>query len=118
LLQFESVRLFTDRAQHHQPGFTVTEKNAPAVASICKRLDGIPLAIELAAARVRSLSVHDIDAHLDERFRLLSAGSTTAPRDSELCVPSLTGATIFLVTPKGRSFDPLRYSRGGGRLER
>src|SRR5262249_43663665 len=56
LSPYEAVRLFIERAQFHQPQFALTNQNAPALASVCCRLDGIPLAIELAAARVRSLS--------------------------------------------------------------
>ncbi len=82
---FESVRLFVERALQAQTGFTVTDQNAPALASICHRLDGIPLAIELAAARVRSLSVEEINNKLDQRFRLLTGGSRTAlPRQQTL----------------------------------
>ena len=67
------------------PSFALTERNAPAVAQICARLDGIPLAIELAAARVRALSVEQIAARLDDRFRLLTGGSRTAlPRQQTL----------------------------------
>ena len=85
LSHFESVLLFIDRAVQVQTSFLVTNQNAPALASVCYRLDGIPLAIELAAARVRSLSVEDIDGKLDERFRLLTRGSRTAvPRQQTL----------------------------------
>jgi predicted ATPase/class 3 adenylate cyclase len=85
LAQFESVRLFRERAQLHQPAFAVTAANAPALAQVCHRLDGIPLAIELAAARVRSLPVEQIAARLDDRFRLLTGGSRTAlPRQQTL----------------------------------
>jgi predicted ATPase/class 3 adenylate cyclase len=83
--QYEAVRLFIDRATAVQPGFTVTNSNAPAVAEVCHQLDGIPLAIELAAARVRALSVEQIAARLDDRFRLLTGGSRTAlPRQQTL----------------------------------
>ena len=82
---FEAVQLFIDRALRAQPDFQLTDENASAVASICHRLDGIPLAIELAAARVRSLSVEEIDARLDHRFRLLTGGIRTAlPRQQTL----------------------------------
>lgn len=85
LSQFESARLFIDRANLVKPDFEVTNKNAPALASICYHLDGIPLAIELAAARVRTLSVEDIESKLDQRFRLLTGGSRTAmPRQQTL----------------------------------
>ena len=85
LTQYESVRLFIDRAVLSQPAFAVTNGNAPAVAQVCARLDGIPLAIELAAARVKALSVEQIAARLDDRFRLLTGGSRTAlPRQQTL----------------------------------
>jgi predicted ATPase/class 3 adenylate cyclase len=85
LAHFEAVRLFVERAQFHHPQFAVTEQNAPALASVCHRLDGIPLAIELAAARVRSLSVEEVNKKLDQRFRLLTGGSRTAlPRQQTL----------------------------------
>jgi predicted ATPase len=77
LLQYEAVRLFVDRAQAVQPGFAVTAQNAKALIDICRRLDGIPLALELAAARVRSLSVDAIAERLTDRFRLLTRGSRT-----------------------------------------
>ncbi len=85
LRQFEAVRLFVERASFSQPGFVMTESNAPAVAQVCSRLDGIPLAIELAAARVKGLSVEQIASRLDDRFRLLTDGSRTAlPRQQTL----------------------------------
>ncbi len=77
LLHYESVRLFVERAQLHLPQFAVTHQNALALASICYRLDGIPLALELAAARVRSMSVEEVNRGLDHRFRLLTSRSRT-----------------------------------------
>ncbi len=76
--EYEAVRLFIDRAVSSAPQFAVTSRNAPAVAQVCHRLDGIPLAIELAAARVKVLAVEQIAARLDDRFRLLTGGSRTA----------------------------------------
>ena len=85
IIQYEAVRLFVDRAVFVAPNFAVTNMNAPAVAQICRRLDGIPLAIELAAARVRSMSVEQIAARLDDQFHLLTGGSRTAlPRQQTL----------------------------------
>lgn len=85
LAEYEAIRLFVDRAVAVKPDFTLTDDTASAVVQICRRLDGIPLAIELAAARVRTLSVQQITAHLDERFRLLTGGSRTAlPRHQTL----------------------------------
>ncbi len=75
LVLYEAVRLFVDRAMATVPEFAVTRENASAIVQICGRLDGIPLAIELAAARVRVLTVEQIAARLDDRFRLLSGGS-------------------------------------------
>jgi non-specific serine/threonine protein kinase len=85
LAQFEAIRLFADRGAAALPGFAVSEARGPAVAEICCRLDGIPLAIELAAARVRTLPVEELRAHLGDRFRLLTGGSRTAlPRQQTL----------------------------------
>jgi predicted ATPase/class 3 adenylate cyclase len=85
LSQYEAVRLFIDRAEMVLPDFQVNNQNAPAVAQICYRLDGIPLAIELAAARVRVLAVEQVAARLDDRFRLLTGGSRAAlPRQQTL----------------------------------
>ncbi len=78
LSQYEAVKLFIDRARAAVPSFSVTNENAPAVAQICHRLDGIPLAIELAAAKIRVLGVEQIAKRLDDRFRLLTGGSRTA----------------------------------------
>jgi len=85
LTQYAAVRLFVDRAAKVSPGFKLTSENAPAVAEICSRLEGVPLAIELAAARVNMLSVEQIEQRLDERFRLLTGGRRTAlPRQQTL----------------------------------
>jgi predicted ATPase/DNA-binding SARP family transcriptional activator len=79
LTQYEAISLFIDRAVAVLQGFAVTDQNAPAVAQICYRLDGIPLAIELAAACVNVLSVEQIATQLDDCFRLLTEGSRTSP---------------------------------------
>jgi predicted ATPase/Tfp pilus assembly protein PilF len=85
LTQYEAVRLFIERATAVKQDFTVTNQNAPAVAEICHRLDGIPLAIALAAARVRVLSAEQICQRLESRFRLLTGGSRTVlPRQQTL----------------------------------
>ncbi|WP_158835309.1 ATP-binding protein [Streptomyces sp. NRRL S-350] len=81
----DAVRLFAERARAVLPSFEVTAANAEAVALLCRRLDGIPLAVELAAGRLRALSVEQITARLDDRFRLLTGGSRTAlPRHQTL----------------------------------
>ena len=85
LTEYEAVRLFSDRAAAVLPGFTVTAHNASAVAQICDRRDGIPLAIELAAAWAKTISVEQIAEWLDDCFQLLVQGSRTAlPRQQTL----------------------------------
>ena len=85
LADSESTQLFLDRAHAVNPNFKLTDGNASAIAQVCSRLDGIPLAIELAAARVKLLSPEQIAARLDDRFRLLVGGSRTAlPRQQTL----------------------------------
>lgn len=79
ILEYDACRLFLDRAVLARSDFVLTRHNAPSIAAICHRLDGIPLAVELAAARVRALSVEQIAARLSDRFRLLTGGSRTAP---------------------------------------
>jgi predicted ATPase/DNA-binding XRE family transcriptional regulator len=75
---FDAVALFADRARAHGVGLSVDEETAPLVVSVCRRLDGMPLAIELAAARLRSMSLAELGGRLDQRFRLLTGGSRTA----------------------------------------
>jgi predicted ATPase len=85
LIQYEAIQLFIERAEAVLPGITLTSQNAPAVAHVCYQLDGIPLALELAAARVKMLKVEQIAARLDDRFRLLTGGSRAAlPRQQTL----------------------------------
>jgi non-specific serine/threonine protein kinase len=82
---FESVQLFLDRARGIQPGFSLSDQNAKSVVQICRRLNGMPLAIELAAARVKMMSVKEIAERLDDRFSLLTAGSRASlPRHQTL----------------------------------
>jgi predicted ATPase/class 3 adenylate cyclase len=85
LMRYPAVQLFVERARTVQPAFIVTEVNAAPLAQVCARLDGIPLAIELAAARVRMLSLAQIAARLDDRFHLLTGGARSAlPRQQTL----------------------------------
>jgi predicted ATPase len=85
LAKYEAVRLFVDRARAVQPTFQITDANSRALVDICHRLDGIPLALELAAARVRALSVEEIAARLSDRLGLLTRGDRTAlPRQQTL----------------------------------
>ena len=74
LMRSTAVRLFVERAQSHKPSFALTEREAPAVAELVARLEGIPLALELAAARVRAMSVPDINTRLKDRYKLLTGG--------------------------------------------
>ncbi|HXU66457.1 MAG TPA: adenylate/guanylate cyclase domain-containing protein [Casimicrobiaceae bacterium] len=81
----DAVRLFVDRVMAVQPSFEATDRDVAHIGDICRRLDGIPLAIELAAARARALPIHDIAARLDDRFRLLAVGDRAAlPRQQTL----------------------------------
>ena len=85
LVVADAVRLFGDRAAAIHRGFALDEKSTPLVVGLCRRLDGMPLAIELAAARMRALSLQEITRRLDDRFRLLTGGSRTAlPRQQTL----------------------------------
>lgn len=84
LMQYEAVNLFKERAAAARPDFHISAENAAAVARICAHLDGIPLAIELAASRVRVLSVEEIEARLEDRFRLLVGNRTALPRQRTL----------------------------------
>ncbi|HEX9837744.1 MAG TPA: tetratricopeptide repeat protein, partial [Anaerolineales bacterium] len=85
LQEFASIELFDERASNAKSGFAMDERNASSIVQICRRLDGIPLAIELAAARIKVLSVDEIASRLDDRFSLLTAGSRTAiPRHQTL----------------------------------
>src|SRR5207253_897479 len=85
LEQNPAVRLFVERATAVHSHFMLTERNAAVVAQVCQRLDGIPLALELAAARIEALSVQQVADRLDQRFRLLTGGSRTAlPRQQTL----------------------------------
>ncbi|MGW2740993.1 ATP-binding protein [Streptomyces sp. NPDC001450] len=97
----EAVTLFTERAVAVCPDFVLTPDKTLAVAQICHRLDGVPLAIELAAARLRSLSVDGILARLDERFDLLTAGSRDAA-ERQRTLRALIGWSFDLCTPRER----------------
>jgi non-specific serine/threonine protein kinase len=113
----ESVQLFVERAKSVRPGFQITEMNAPAIAQICLRLDGIPLALELAAARIGMLTPEQIAARLDDRFQLLTGGSRTAlPRQQTL--RSLIDWSYDLLSEEERGlFCQLSVFVGGWTLE-
>jgi predicted ATPase/class 3 adenylate cyclase/Tfp pilus assembly protein PilF len=85
LTKYEAVQLFVERARAALPGFVLTKNNAPAIAQLCHQLDGIPLALELAAARIKMMSLKEIVSHLNDRFHLLTGGARTAlPRHQTL----------------------------------
>jgi predicted ATPase/DNA-binding CsgD family transcriptional regulator/tetratricopeptide (TPR) repeat protein len=116
LAAFESVQLFAERALMYRQGFALDTANAAAVAAVCVRLDGIPLALELAAARLGSLSVPEVSARLDQRFRLLTGGSRTAlPRHQTL--RALIDWSYDLLNPGERLvLDRLSVFAGGWTL--
>ncbi len=98
-VEFGAVALFVDRAQLIDRSFSLTDDTAPVVAEICRRLDGIPLAIELAAARVKVLSIPNLAQRLNERFKILTGGSRTAlPRQKTLS--ALIDWSYDLLTPQ------------------
>jgi non-specific serine/threonine protein kinase len=117
VLDYESVRLFRERARLHVPHFTVTNENTPAVANICRRLGGIALAIELAAARVRSMSVHDIDQRLDKRFELLTGGSRTLPPRQQTLRAAIDWSFDLLSETEKALFCAISVFVGGFTLE-
>jgi predicted ATPase/DNA-binding CsgD family transcriptional regulator len=100
LAQYDGVRLFLDRAQARVPGFALTDTNAPHVAQICRRLDGIPLAIELAADRVRALPVEQINARLSSRLRLLTTGDRSASARHQTLLSSITWSYDLCSAPE------------------
>ena len=113
----EAVELFTDRARHARADFAITEDNAAAVTEICRRLDGVPLAIELAAARVRALSLAEILESLHDRFRLLTGGSRTAVRRQQTLRASVDWSHALLTEPERVLFRRLAVFLGGFDLD-
>ena len=117
LADAEAVRLFVDRARSSAASFALTDANAPLVAQICARLDGIPLAIELAAARVRALSVEQIAARLDDRFHLLTGGSRTALPRQQTLRGAVDWSYDLLSEPEQRLLRHLAVFAGGFTLD-
>jgi predicted ATPase/class 3 adenylate cyclase/DNA-binding CsgD family transcriptional regulator len=109
----EAIELFTDRAQRARPTFRVTGDDAGLVAEICRRLDGMPLAIELAAARVRALSLAQIVESLHDRFRLLTGGARTAVRRQQTLRASVDWSHALLTDPERTLFRRLGVFLGG-----
>jgi predicted ATPase/serine/threonine protein kinase len=117
LVGSEASRLFMDRAALAKPGFTVTETSAPTIAAICQRLEGIPLAIELAASRVKLLPVEHILERLEDRFRLLTSGSRTAPSRQQTLRAALDWSYELLTEEERALLRQLSVFAGGWTLE-
>jgi predicted ATPase/class 3 adenylate cyclase/DNA-binding CsgD family transcriptional regulator len=113
----EAVDLFTDRARHARPDFAVSDDNAAAVAEICARLDGLPLAIELAAARVRAMSLAEIVEGLHDRFGLLTGGARTAVRRQQTLRASVDWSHALLTEPERVLLRRLAVFSGGFDLD-
>jgi len=113
----EAARLFMDRAQAVRPDFSPTDADAPALAETCERLDGIPLAIELAAARIGVLSPRQIADRLDSRFRLLSRGTRTAEPRQQTLYAAIEWSYELLSPPERTLFARLSVFRGDANLE-
>jgi predicted ATPase/class 3 adenylate cyclase len=112
-LDDEAIELFTDRARRVRPEFAITDDDAATVMEICKRLDGMPLAIELAAARTRALSLDEILDSLHDRFRLLTGGSRRAVRRQQSLGASVDWSHALLTEPERILFRRLAAFMGG-----
>jgi predicted ATPase len=117
LAGFESVRLFVERAQAVAPSFTLTDANAAAVAAICRRLDGVPLAIELAAARARAMPAEKIAERLDDRFRLLTGGSRLLPERQQALRAAMDWSHSLLSETERAVLRRLSVFAGGWTLD-
>lgn len=113
----EAIELFADRARRVRPDFQITGDNAATVAEICRRLDGMPLAIELAAARVRALSLAHIVENLQDRFRLLTGGARTALRRHQTLRASVDWSYALLTEPERSLFRRVGVFLGSFNLE-
>src|SRR5712691_4755035 len=112
-----AVRLFVERARAVERGFELTSENARAVVQICARLDGLPLALELAAARVRVLSVGQIAQRLDQNFGLLTGGSRSAPSRQQTLKAALDWSYLLLSPPEQAALRRLAVFAGGADLK-
>jgi len=117
LVRYDAVRLFIERAQLADPGFTLDPERAPAVAEVCRRLDGLPLALELAAARLRALPVREVAARLDDRFRLLAGGGRTVDARQQTLRAAVDWSFQLLEEPDQRLFNRLAVFAGGWTVE-
>jgi predicted ATPase/DNA-binding SARP family transcriptional activator len=113
LAQFSAVQLFVMRACAAAPGFRLDEDNAQAVTQLCRRLDGIPLALELAATRVRTLGIHELLARLDDQFRLLSTGHRDAPSRQQTLWAVIDWSWELLTEPERTVLRRLAVAAGG-----
>jgi len=109
----EAVVLFTDRTRAVEPDFEITTQNAGAVTQICRRLDGMPLAIELAASRMRSMAVQELSSRLDDRFHLLTGGARTALPRQRTLEATITWSYDLLSEEERVLFDRLSVFSGG-----
>ncbi|MGW6914741.1 BTAD domain-containing putative transcriptional regulator [Kitasatospora sp. NPDC054939] len=116
LPESDAVRLFAARAAAASPGFALGPANADAVARICERLDGIPLALELAAARVRALGVHELAERLGDRFRLLNAGRRDSPARQRTLRAVIDWSWELLTDPERTVLRRLSVFAGGWTL--
>src|SRR5215217_597888 len=114
---YESARLFVDRARQREPSFDLTPRYVPVVAQICRRLDGIPLAIELATARMGVLAVEQIAERLEDSLKLLSGGSRTAEPRHRTLRATLDWSHDLLGEPERKLFCRLSIFAGGWTLE-
>ena len=114
---YDAVRLFTERARAVQHDFALAECNAAAVVQVCHRLDGIPLALELAAARVRVLAPEQLAVRLDNRLRLLTDGSRTAPSRQQTLRATVSWSYELLTDEAQRLFARLAVFAGSWTLE-
>lgn len=117
LLEYEAARLFVERAAAVDPSLTVGLHHVAAIADICHRLDGLPLAIELAAARVNVLSVEQINIRLNDRFRLLTGGSRTSVARQRTLEGTVAWSYDLLSETERRVFSELSVFSGGWSLE-
>ncbi|MDQ4144260.1 MAG: AAA family ATPase, partial [Actinomycetota bacterium] len=117
LAQFEAVALFAERAAAARPDFALTRENAPAVAEITARLDGLPLAIELAASRVKLLSPEGLLARLEQRLPLLAATDRNVPERQRTLRRTIEWSYELLDPPSARMFSRMAVFAGGADLE-
>jgi predicted ATPase/class 3 adenylate cyclase len=117
LSQFEAVALFIERARAVRPGFSVTNESAPPIAEICYRLDGLPLAIELAAARIKLLTPQAILARFDDRLSLLAGGARDLPERQQTLRGAIAWSHDMLDAPDRTLFACLSVFSGGADLE-